>query len=55
MYEEDISAIQVPVGEYLRLIFEHLGEARFREHLMREDWKQVIGSDSKLKTVRVMR
>ncbi|RKH82631.1 SMI1/KNR4 family protein [Corallococcus sp. AB045] len=55
VYEEDISSIQVPLGEYLRLIFEHLGAARIREHLTREDWKQVIESDSKLTTIRRMR
>lgn len=55
VYEEDISSIRVPLGEYLRLLFEHLGAAHIREHLTQENWKQVIESDGKLKAIREMR
>jgi hypothetical protein len=55
VYEEDILPIQVPIAEYMRLIFEYLGAARIREHLTQCDWKQKIESDEKLTAVREMR
>jgi hypothetical protein len=55
VYEEDISPIRAPLEEYLRMVFEHLGAASIREHLTREDWKQMIESDHQLKVVRGMR
>jgi hypothetical protein len=52
VYEEDISPIRVPFTEYLRLVLEHLGAGRIREHLAKDDWEERIRADEKLKAVR---
>ena len=41
-----------PGLEYLRLVLEHLGAGRIREHVARDDWEERIRADEKVKAVR---
>jgi hypothetical protein len=52
VYEEDVSPIQASFDEAVSCIFRYVGCEGLREHLLRENWQELIAEDAALARIR---